>query len=86
MNGESPISERWLGVIGRALAYASVQSPNIKDKSLAERASFLEALGLERSDVAVLLGATPKTITEVLSRAKSTKGKRKNGKKKARAR
>ncbi len=56
----------------------------LKDKSLAEKAAFLEAAGIERKDVAAMLGTTYASVTETLSKAKRTKkgDKKKSGRKK----
>jgi hypothetical protein len=44
------------------------------DKAMAERAKFLEGLGLKRNDVAEMLGTSSASITEQYRQAK-----RKNG-------
>lgn len=85
MSDELAVDQRWLAVIGRSLAYICAQSAGINTKTLAEQASFLESLGLERVEVAAMLGITNASITEALSRAKrNKKGKKKNAKKKGR--
>jgi predicted transcriptional regulator len=78
--------EKWIPVIARSLAYLCVQVGELKEKSLADKASFLEAAGVERKDVAAMLGTTYGSVSETLSKAKREKKgeKKKNGKRKAR--
>ncbi len=73
--------QEWIPVIGRSLAYLCIQVGELKDKSLADKAAFLEAAGIERKDVAAMLGTTYASVTETLSKAKRTKkrGKKKSG-------
>jgi plasmid maintenance system antidote protein VapI len=42
-------------------------------KTLAEKARFLEGLGLDRKDVAEMLGTTYASITELMRQAKNKK-------------
>lgn len=73
--------QQWIPVIGRSLAYLCMYTGEFKDKNLADKAMFLEALGVERREVAAMLGTTYASITETLSRMKRSK---KGGKKSAR--
>lgn len=75
--------QQWVPVIARSLAYLCIQVGELKDKSLADKAAFLEAAGIERKDVAAMLGTTYASVTETLSKAKRTKkgGKKKSGRK-----
>jgi hypothetical protein len=59
----------WLPVIGKCLAYACMHSAKINEKTIVEKARFLEALGLERKDVALMLDTTPASITEMYKAA-----------------
>jgi CRP-like cAMP-binding protein len=68
----------WLAVIGRSLAQFSLDAGPARDKNLAEKAKFLEALGLPRNDVAEMLGTTYASISELLRQAKNKKGAKKN--------
>jgi hypothetical protein len=58
----------------------------LKDKGLTEQAAFLEAAGVDRKDVAAMLGTTYGSISVLLSNVKRGKkgGKKKNAKKKGR--
>ena len=70
--------QQWVPVIARSLAYLCIQVGELKDKPLAEKASFLEAAGIERREVASLLGTTYGSVSETLSKAKrSKKGEKK---------
>jgi hypothetical protein len=57
----------------------------VERQGLTEKAAFLEAAGVDRKDVAAMLGTTYGSISEMLSKAKrSKKGGKKNGKRKTR--
>ena len=73
MNHENEMTEVWLGVIARSLAYLCLNSAGLKQENLGDRVKFLDNLGLKRKDAAQLLGITDKTFTEVLSRARKKK-------------
>lgn len=66
----------WLAVIGRSLAFLCLAQANLRDKDLATQGQFLEALGLPRKEVAILLGTSYASLTELLRLA----GKKKGGK------
>lgn len=61
---------RSLAVIGRALAFLCLANADLRDKDLAEQATFLESLGLSRKECALLLKSSENSIAVVLSRAK----------------
>jgi hypothetical protein len=69
----------WLAVIGRALAQLCLDAGPAKDKSISDKAHFLEALGLDHEDVAEMLDSTPASVRELL---RQRKGAKKRGKKK----
>jgi hypothetical protein len=75
----------WLPVLGRSLAFLCVHSGDGRNKTLADKAMLLEALGLERAESAAMLGTTYGSITETLSKLKRRKkgGRRHGGKSKA---
>ena len=58
----------------------------LKDKGLTEQAAFLEAAGVDRKDVAAMLGTTYGSISVLLSNVKRGKkgDKKKNAKRKGR--
>jgi hypothetical protein len=75
--------QQWVPIIGRSLAYLCIQVGELREGSLADKAAFLEAAGIERKDVAAMLGTTYASVTETLSKAKRNKkgGKSKNARK-----
>lgn len=76
------LMRQWVPVIGRSLAYLSLHASETKDRNLAEKATFLEALGIERREVAPMLGTPYGSITETLSKMKRTrKGGKTSGRK-----
>ena len=83
MTDQEGTYQRWIPVVGRSLAYLCLHAGELKEKNLGEKAAFLEALGIERGEVAAMLGTTYASITETLSRVKRTKkGARKSVRKK----
>ncbi|MCJ7507317.1 MAG: hypothetical protein MUO85_01130 [candidate division Zixibacteria bacterium] len=77
----------WLPVIGRALAFTCIHSTGLEDKGMAEKAQFLEYLGLPRKDAATLLETTEGSIRALLHYAEKSKDKEPNkGKPKKRSR
>jgi len=76
--------QQWLPVIAKSLAHLCLQYGDLKDKTLADRALFLEALGIERKEVAAMLGTTAASITEMLRVKRNKKGPKKRATKKAR--
>lgn len=80
MNDEQPACQHWIPVIGRSLAYLCMHVGDLKDKNLGDKASFLESLGIERKDVAAMLGSSYGSISELVSKANRTrKGAKKRG-------
>lgn len=74
--------QMWLPVIGRALAQICMHNADMTKKTIAERARFLRALGLELQDVAEMLDTTSASVRELLRLAKK-KSKRRGPKKNA---
>ena len=70
MNNQETAYQQWVPVIARSLAYLCIQVGELKEKSLADKAAFLEAAGIGRKDVAAMLGTTYGSVTETLSKAK----------------
>ena len=79
MSDQEATYQKWVPVIGRSFAYLCLHAGDFKDKNLADKAMFLEALGVERKEIAAMLSTTYASITETLSRVKRTKkGVKKN--------
>jgi len=74
----------WLSVIGRSLAYQCLGAANLLEKTMAEQAKFLTAIGLKRRDIAMVLDTSEDTIRVTLGkmrkskRSKDGKGKKKD--------
>lgn len=83
---DQEVYQKWIPVIARSLAYLCVQVGELKDKGLTEQAAFLEAAGVDRKDVAAMLGTTYGSISVLLSNVKRGKkgDKKKNAKRKGR--
>lgn len=73
MSDQELTYQKWIPVIGRSLAYLCMHAGEFKGKNLADKATFLQALGIERREVAGMLGTTYGSITETLSKVKRTK-------------
>ncbi len=74
--------EVWLPVIARSLARVSMHLAEIDGKTISERAAFLESLGLDKDEIARMLGSSPASIAELL-RLRSKKGDTSGKQKKA---
>lgn len=83
LSNHESMYQQWVPIIGRSLAYLCIQVGELKEKPLADKAAFLEAAGIERKDVAAMLGTTYASVSETLSKAKRSKrgGKSKHGRK-----
>ena len=75
--------QKWLPVIGRALAHLCMHNADLGSKTIGEKASFLMALGLDITDVAAMLNTTPASIRELMRQSRNKKkkggGNRKDG-------
>jgi hypothetical protein len=71
---QNDVDQVWLPIIGKCLAFACMHSAEIHDKTIVEKARFLEALGLERKDVALMLDTTRASITEMYRQSERRKG------------
>ena len=49
------LEERWLPVIGRALAFLCIHAADLRDKDVGEQAAVLQSLGLSNEDIAALI-------------------------------
>lgn len=70
--------QTWLPVIGRSLSLLCLSQVHGKNATIAEKAKFLEALGLDRKNVAELLGTSYGSVTELL-RLHRKKGAKRRG-------
>ena len=74
----------WLAVIGRALAFLSLHAADLRDKDIGEQAEFLSNLGLNKDEIAPLVGSTPGSVEVLLRQRRKKGGKGGKGKKKGR--
>jgi hypothetical protein len=79
---DNMISNEWLSVIGRSLAFLCLVKASIRDKDLATQARFLIALGLSRKEVATLLGTSEGSLKVSLHHASKKKGGKRGSTKK----
>lgn len=68
----------WTAVIGRSLAFLCLHYGEMDDKTLLERAEFLDRLGVPRADTAELLGSSERSLKEMARQrdARGSKSKR----------
>ena len=76
----SPQTEKvtdWNEVIAKSLAFLVVNSADLRDKKVTEKATFLMSLGLARRDAAAVLGSTDDSLRVNLGKVgtKRAKGK-----------
>ena len=76
MAEQNTVEQIWLPVIGRALAYICLHNAGMDNKTIAEKAMFLEGLGLDLKDVADMLGTSLASVRELLRVAKNKSKKR----------
>jgi len=58
----------WAAVAARAQSFQALHLAGLSEKSLTEKARFLMALGLIRSDAAALLGSSDDSLRVTLAR------------------
>jgi len=88
---EKDEKQEWLGAIAKSLAFLCIQHSHLKEKTTAQKALFLNSLGLTRKTIAEMLDSTPQSISELMRVSKNQKIKKGaakravgNGKKKTR--
>jgi hypothetical protein len=59
-----------LETIGRSFALIALRFAPVRPKTTQERALFLKALGLSVMEIATILKSTPRSIGELISRAR----------------
>lgn len=73
LNDKDSGSENWLPIIARSVALLSLQGSGLAEKNTADKARFLEGLGISRKDTAAMLGTSAASVTELLSQANRRK-------------
>ena len=81
MADEVSNQDRWLGVIARALSYLCVHATDLREAELTPKAVLLEAFGLPRRDVALLLNTTEDTIRVLVGNAARQRKQKRRGRK-----
>ena len=66
-------AQLWAPVIARSLARIALVASKMEEKSISEKAAFLQSLGMEKTEIASMLGSSPASIAELL-RQRSKKG------------
>ncbi len=86
MAEENSAEDKWLPVIGKALAYLCLQEAQKKEPekfdTVLKRVKFLQALGLSQGDAAHAAGSSAASVQVMHSQAKSRKGDKNGGTKK----
>ncbi|MGO9316678.1 MAG: hypothetical protein ACLPXT_10215 [Terracidiphilus sp.] len=76
MAEQDSVVQTWLPIIGKALVLTCMQSTDLGNKTIAERAQFLESFGINLKDAADMLGTSPASVRELLRLAKKKTQKR----------
>ena len=74
----SETDNKYITIIAKALAHICINSVEMKDMSIGEKAKFLRSLGFPDKDVAALLDTSENSIRVLISLNKKSKQKSKN--------
>lgn len=66
-------TQQWAPVIARSLARIALHMAELDGKSISDRAAFLQGLGLDKDEIAPMLGTSPASVAELL-RQRGKKG------------
>jgi hypothetical protein len=66
-------TSQWTPIIAKSLARIALHLAELDDKSISDRAAFLQGLGLDKDEIAPMLGTTPASVAELL-RLRGKKG------------
>lgn len=84
MAEQNDVLEKWLPIIGKALAHLCLQQAETKEPekfdSVLKRVDFLQGLGLSMNDAAEAAGSSAASVREMIGRKR--RAGRKHGKKK----
>lgn len=76
--------EKWLSVIGKALTYLCLQHAAAKEPeklgSVLQQVEFLQGLGMDQNDAAVVAGSSPASVRELKRQHRNKNGKSKSKK------
>jgi len=59
-----------LQIMSKSFAVIALRLAPVRPKTVGDRAVFLDALGLSQAEIAGILGSTPRSVGELLSRAR----------------
>jgi hypothetical protein len=65
----------WTAVIARALGFLCIHQAKLQDETLVTQADFLQRFGIPRSEAAVILGTSEKSLSE-MDRQRKSRGKK----------
>lgn len=61
----------WTAVIARTLGFLCIHQAKLQDETLVKQADFLERFGIPRSEAAVILGSSEKSLYEMDRRSRA---------------
>lgn len=65
----------WTSVIAKTLAFLCIHQAELQHETLVKQSAFLERFGLPRSEAALVLGTTERSLTE-MKRQQKSRGRR----------
>jgi DNA-binding protein HU-beta len=71
----------WTAVIARTLAFLSIHQADLQKETLVKQADFLERFGIPRSEAAVIVGSSDRSLKEMERQQKSRAAKKSTAKK-----
>jgi hypothetical protein len=81
---------KWLEVIGKALTYLCLQQAEAKSPgdfdTVLKKVEFLEGLGMDQADAAVVAGSSPASVNELRRLERNSKNGKSKGKAKNKGR
>lgn len=63
----------WTAVIARTLGFLCIHQAKLQDETFVKQADFLERFGIPRSEAAVILGSSEKSLYEMDRRSRAKK-------------
>src|SRR6266536_3803563 len=74
----------WTAVIARTLAFLSIHQADLQKETMVKQADFLERFGIPRSEAAVIVGSSDRSLKE-MERQQKTRAEKKSTAKKSTA-
>lgn len=63
----------WIAIIARSLSYLCLNNTGLREKTVAQKAIFLSALGLSTKDIAAMVDSTPASVAELMRQSRVKK-------------